>query len=61
MLAQRITYVGELGFELYVAPEWAVQCDRLLESGEPHGIEPGGYRVLDSPGSRRATATLAPT
>ena len=49
VLAQRITYVGELGFELYVAPEWAVQVwDRLLESGEPHGIEPGGYRVLDS-------------
>ena len=49
VLAQRITYVGELGFELYVAPEWAVQVwDRLLESGEAHGIEPGGYRVLDS-------------
>ena len=49
VLAQRITYVGELGFELYVAPEWAVQVwDRLLESGEPHGMEPGGYRVLDS-------------
>jgi glycine cleavage system aminomethyltransferase T len=49
VLAQRITYVGELGIELYVAPEWAVQVwDRLLVSGEPHGIEPGGYRVLDS-------------
>ena len=49
MLAQRITYVGELGFELYVAPDWAVQVwDRLLASGEPHGIEPGGYRVLES-------------
>ena len=49
VLAQRITYVGELGFELYVAPEWAVQVwDRLLASGEPHGIEPGGYRALES-------------
>ena len=49
VLAQRITYVGELGFELYVAPDWAVQVwDRLLASGQPHGIEPGGYRVLDS-------------
>ena len=49
MLAQRITYVGELGFELYVAPEWAVQVwDRLLASGEPYGIEPGGYRALES-------------
>ena len=34
VLAQRITYVGELGFELYVAPDWAVQVwDRLLASG----------------------------
>jgi glycine cleavage system aminomethyltransferase T/glycine/D-amino acid oxidase-like deaminating enzyme len=49
VLAQRITYVGELGFELYVAPEWAVQVwDGLLQSGKPHGMEPGGYRVLDS-------------
>jgi glycine cleavage system aminomethyltransferase T/glycine/D-amino acid oxidase-like deaminating enzyme len=49
VLAQRITYVGELGFELYVTPDWAGQVwDRLLEAGQRHGIEPGGYRVLDS-------------
>jgi glycine cleavage system T protein len=49
VLAQRITYVGELGFELYVAREEAVQVwDRLMAAGEPHGIVPGGYRVLDS-------------
>ena len=34
VLAQRITYVGELGYELYVAPEWAVQVwDRLMAPG----------------------------
>lgn len=49
ILAQRITYVGELGFELYVEPEWAVQLwDRLVEAGARHGITPGGYRVLES-------------
>lgn len=49
VLAQRITFVGELGFELYVAPEWAVQVwDRLMAAGAPHGIAPGGYRVLES-------------
>ena len=49
ILAQRITYVGELGFELYVEPEWAVQLwDRLREAGAQHGITPGGYRVLES-------------
>jgi glycine cleavage system aminomethyltransferase T/glycine/D-amino acid oxidase-like deaminating enzyme len=49
VLAQRITYVGELGYELYVAPEWAVQVwDALLGAGAEHGIEAGGYRVLES-------------
>jgi 4-methylaminobutanoate oxidase (formaldehyde-forming) len=48
-LAQRITYVGELGWELYVEPPWAVQVwDRLMEAGSGDGITPGGYRVLDS-------------
>jgi glycine cleavage system aminomethyltransferase T/glycine/D-amino acid oxidase-like deaminating enzyme len=49
VFAQRITYVGELGWELYVEPTWAVQVwDRLMTAGRPHGIAPGGYRVLDS-------------
>ena len=49
VLAQRITYVGELGFELYVQPEWAVQVwDRLMAAGRADGIEPAGYRVLES-------------
>ncbi len=49
VLAQRITFVGELGFELYVAPEWAVQVwDRLMAAGAGDGIRPGGYRVLES-------------
>ena len=48
-LVQRVTYVGELGFELYVEPAWAVQVwDRLWAAGEPLGIAPGGYRALDS-------------
>jgi glycine cleavage system aminomethyltransferase T len=49
VLAQRITFVGELGYELYVAPEWAVQVwDRLAAAGTPHGLRAGGYRVLES-------------
>jgi len=48
-LAQRVTYVGELGWELYLEPAWAGQVwDRLMEAGQPNGIRPGGYRVLDS-------------
>jgi glycine cleavage system aminomethyltransferase T/glycine/D-amino acid oxidase-like deaminating enzyme len=49
ILAQRITYVGELGYELYVPRQWAVQVwDRLVASGTEHGITPGGYRALES-------------
>jgi len=48
-LAQRVTYVGELGWELYVHPAWAGQVwDRLMRAGRSSGIRPGGYRVLDS-------------
>jgi glycine cleavage system aminomethyltransferase T/glycine/D-amino acid oxidase-like deaminating enzyme len=49
VLAQRITYVGELGFELYVERAWAVQVwDRLLAAGRRYDMAPGGYRVLES-------------
>jgi 4-methylaminobutanoate oxidase (formaldehyde-forming) len=45
-LAQRITYVGELGYELYVARERAVAVwDALAEAASP---EPVGYQALDS-------------
>ena len=47
-LAQRVSYVGELGWELYVEPAWAVQVwDRLCDAGRAFGIEPCGYRALD--------------
>jgi 4-methylaminobutanoate oxidase (formaldehyde-forming) len=47
--AQRVTYVGELGWEFYVDPSLAGQVwDRLMDAGRDFGITPGGYRVLDS-------------
>jgi glycine cleavage system aminomethyltransferase T/glycine/D-amino acid oxidase-like deaminating enzyme len=47
--AQRITYVGELGYELYAKPAWGVQVwDRLAAAGARYGVRPVGYRVLDS-------------
>src|SRR5207302_581651 len=46
VLAQRITYVGELGYELYVERASAVSVwDALLEAGR---AEPVGYHALDS-------------
>ena len=48
-LALRVTYVGELGWELYPPTEFAARlCDVLLEAGAPHGMIPGGYRAIDS-------------
>ena len=47
--AQRVTYVGELGWELYVDRRLAGQVwDRLIAAGRDAGIEACGYRVLDS-------------
>ena len=49
VFAQRVTYVGEPGWELYVDPSVAGQVwDRLMTLGRDFGITPGGYRVLDS-------------
>ncbi len=46
VLAQRITYVGELGYELYVPRASAVQVwDALFAATSP---EPVGYHALDS-------------
>jgi glycine cleavage system T protein len=47
--AARVTYVGELGWELYPPTEFAVRLwDRLIEAGAPHGLLPAGYRAIDS-------------
>jgi 4-methylaminobutanoate oxidase (formaldehyde-forming) len=49
VLAQRVSYVGELGWEIYIAPERAVQVwDLLYNAGQEFGLEVGGYKVLDS-------------
>ena len=49
VFAQRVTYVGELGWEFYVEPRLAVQVwDRLMAAGQRFDIRPGGYRALDS-------------
>jgi 4-methylaminobutanoate oxidase (formaldehyde-forming) len=48
-LAVRVTFVGELGWELYCPIEFALTLYRLLETaGRPHGLVPAGYRAIDS-------------
>jgi 4-methylaminobutanoate oxidase (formaldehyde-forming) len=47
--ALRVTYVGELGWELYCPAEYGLGLWRVIwEEGEPHGIVGGGYRAIDS-------------
>jgi 4-methylaminobutanoate oxidase (formaldehyde-forming) len=48
-LAVRISYAGELGWELTTETEWAVEVwDRLCAAGIEFGLEPFGYRALDA-------------
>ena len=47
--AQRVSYAGELGWELYVQPEDALAVwDVIMAAGQPFGIQPAGYKALDS-------------
>jgi glycine cleavage system aminomethyltransferase T/glycine/D-amino acid oxidase-like deaminating enzyme len=47
--ALRVTYVGELGWELYCPTEFGAALWRTLWSaGEGHGLVAGGYRAIDS-------------
>ncbi|CAI2936332.1 GcvT family protein [Aminobacter niigataensis] len=47
--ALRVTYVGELGWELHVPIEATGEVfDALMAAGAAHGIRPVGYRALES-------------
>jgi len=47
--AQRITYVGELGWELYMPTEFAAHVyETLVEAGRPLNLRPAGYHAMDS-------------
>ncbi|MFC5177821.1 GcvT family protein [Nocardioides taihuensis] len=49
VLCVRITYLGELGYELYVPADHALHVyDALLAAGAPHGIRPVGLKALAS-------------
>src|SRR4051794_40527807 len=47
--ALRVTFVGELGWELYCPTEYGAALWRTLwESGREHGVVAGGYRAIDT-------------
>jgi glycine cleavage system aminomethyltransferase T/glycine/D-amino acid oxidase-like deaminating enzyme len=48
-LALRVTYVGELGWELYCPAEFGLRLwDTIWEAGAAAGIVAGGYKAVDS-------------
>ncbi len=49
LLALRVTYVGELGWELHIPVEFAATVyDAIMAAGEPHSIANAGYRAIES-------------
>ncbi|WP_446219046.1 GcvT family protein [Micromonospora sp. IBHARD004] len=49
VLCIRITYLGELGYELYIPAEQAVHAyDRLVEAGRAVGLRHAGLKALSS-------------
>ncbi len=48
-LALRVTYVGELGWELYCPMEYGLALwNAIWESGRGHGLVAGGYKAIDA-------------
>ena len=49
VLAMRVTYVGELGWELHFPSECAATLyDALMQAGKPFGIVNAGYRAIET-------------
>lgn len=66
VLAQRVSYAGELGWELYIPTNRAMMVwDMLIEAGKEFGMELGGYKVLDplrlEKGFKYFTVDITPT
>jgi 4-methylaminobutanoate oxidase (formaldehyde-forming) len=66
VLAQRVSYAGELGWELYIPNNRATMVwDMLIEAGKEFDMELGGYKVLDplrlEKGFKYFTVDITPT
>jgi 4-methylaminobutanoate oxidase (formaldehyde-forming) len=47
--ALRVTYMGELGWELHLPVEYATSVySTLMGAGDPHGLVNAGYRAIES-------------
>ncbi len=55
IIANRLTYVGELGWELHIPAEFAQHVyDQLWQAGAGHGLKAAGYHALEHLRSERA-------
>jgi len=60
VLAQRVSYVGELGWELYIrAGDSVFIWDILWQAGQKHSIKAFGYKAVDALRLERGFAALA--
>lgn len=49
VVALRVTYVGELGYELYIPTEYACHVyEALWDAGQEFSVQNAGYRAIDS-------------
>jgi 4-methylaminobutanoate oxidase (formaldehyde-forming) len=59
VIASRVTYVGELGWEFYCPMEYGLSLwDTLWAAGEPEGMVAGGYTCQAKSGWTDAKAVL---
>jgi len=55
VIANRLTYVGELGWELHIPTEFAQHVfDKIWKAGDPFGLKAAGYHALEHLRSERA-------
>jgi len=55
VIVNRLTYVGELGFELHIPAEFAAGvAEAVMAAGETSGLRPAGYHALEHLRSERA-------
>ena len=55
VVANRLTFIGEVGWELYIPTEFAVDIyDQIVQAGEAFDLKHAGYHALEHMRSERA-------
>ena len=61
-IINRISFTGELGYEIYVAPHFQIKLyEELMEAGKEFGIKPFGGRALMDNSSNRLVPLIIQT